>query len=250
MNPNQPDSPPIALITGAARRIGAATACMLHKNGYNIAIHYRKTATQATELVNKLNRIRPESAITIQADLLNTEQTQMLIESTVQQWGHLNVLINNASSFYPTPIGEITGSDWDDLLGTNLKAPLFLSQAAAPHLQNTQGCIINIVDIHAERPMLNHTVYSIAKAGLAALTKSLARELAPAVRVNAVAPGAILWPEQAITEPSKAAILEKIALQRNGEPNDIAQTIKFLAMEAPYITGQIIPVDGGRNLYI
>lgn len=244
---------PVVLITGAGRRIGAAVAARLHRTGFNIAIHYSRSKAEAETLAETLNKQRPNSAFTLQADLLEINALPVLADTAARRWGRLDALVNNASTFYPTPVGQITESHWQDLLGTNLKAPLFLSQAAAPYLKSTQGCIINIVDIHADRPMRGHTVYSIAKAGLAALTKSLARELAPEVRVNGVAPGAILWPENPDSangdDNTPAAILERIALKRPGEPGDIAETIEFLIRQ-PYITGQIVAVDGGRSLNI
>lgn len=243
-----PDSTPkIALITGSAQRIGAEIARHLHTKGFNLSLHYHRSTEEANKLQKTLNAQRKASVIFTQGDLLVTDSLDTLIHNTLSQWGKLDVLINNASSFYPTPIGEITEKHWQDLIGSNLKAPLFLSQAATPHLQTSKGCIINIVDIHAEKPMRRHTVYSVAKAGLAALTRSLAKELAPHVRVNGISPGAILWPEQAMNAATQRAILERIALGRQGEPLDIAKAVAFL-INAPYITGQIITVDGGRSL--
>lgn len=249
-------SSPVALITGAAKRIGAATTRRLHNAGFNIVVHYSQSADAAQQLVRKLNQTRTNSAHMIQADLLHTDELPRLIEAAATQWRRLDVLINNASSFYPTPVGRITETDWQDLVGTNLKAPLFLSQAATPYLKAQQGTIINITDVHAERPMPDFPVYSVAKAGLLGLTRALARELAPDVRVNAVAPGSILWPEtqegvvMEKNEAAKAAILQRTPLGRIGDPEDIARTIEFLVTDAPYITGQVFPVDGGRNLYI
>lgn len=243
-----PDSTPkIALITGSAQRIGAEIARYLHTKGFNLSLHYHRSTEEANKLQKTLNAQRKASVIFTQGDLLVTDSLDTLIHNTLSQWGKLDVLINNASSFYPTPLGEITEKHWQDLIGSNLKAPLFLSQAATPHLQASKGCIINIVDIHAEKPMRRHTVYSVAKAGLAALTRSLAKELAPHVRVNGVSPGAILWPEQAMNAATQRAILQRIALGRQGEPLDIAKAVAFL-INAPYITGQIITVDGGRSL--
>lgn len=253
---NNPTSSPVALITGAAKRIGAATARRLHNAGFNIVVHYSRSADAAQQLVAELNRDRAESAHMLQADLLQTEALAGLVEAAAKHWQRLDVLINNASSFYPTPVGRITEVDWNDLVGTNLKAPLFLSQAATPYLKASQGTIINLTDVHAERPMPDFVVYTAAKAGLLGLTRSLARELAPDIRVNAVAPGSILWPETqqgGVMEKNaaaKAAILQKTPLGRIGEAEDIARTIEFLVTNAPYITGQVIPVDGGRNLYI
>ena len=236
------------LITGAARRIGATIAETLHHEGMNIVLHYRSSATQAEQLSNKLNQRREHSVVTVQADLLDINALQSAIAQAQASWGRLDVLINNASSFYPTAVGEITLDDWDNLMGTNLKAPLFLSQAAAPHLQAQSGCIVNIVDIHAERPLKGYPVYCLAKAGLVMLTKSMARELAPKVRVNGIAPGAILWPEIEAYEPNHQEIIDKTALKRQGHPQDIARTALFLIRDAPYITGQIIAVEGGRIL--
>jgi pteridine reductase len=237
-----------ALITGAAKRIGACIAQTLHAQGMNIAIHYRGSAAAADELAAELNVARANSAITVQADLLDTTRLLALVDEIVAQTGRLDLLLNNASTFYPTPLDTITENDWDDLLGTNLKAPLFLSKAAAPHLRKTHGCILNIVDIHAQRPLGKHTIYGPAKAGLAMLTRSLAKDLAPEVRVNGVSPGAILWPEDGMPDAVAKTILKQVPLQRTGEPADIAKTVLFLVKDAPYITGQIIAVDGGRSI--
>lgn len=236
------------LITGAARRIGACIARTLHENGANIAIHYRGSANDAEQLAAELNAARADSAFTAQADLLDTPRLAGLVDEVVAHTGRLDVLLNNASSFYPTPLDEVTEAHWDDLLGTNLKAPLFLSQAAAPHLRKAHGMIINIVDIHAQRPLKNHPVYGAAKAALGMLTRSLARDLAPEIRVNGVSPGAILWPEDGMTKQIEQSILKQVPLKRTGEPADIARTILFLVKDAPYITGQIIAVDGGRSI--
>ncbi len=238
----------VVLITGAARRVGAEIVRTLHAEGMNIALHYRSSAKDADALAAELNELREDSVRTLRADLEQVDTLPALVEEALGFWGRIDVLINNASSFYPTPIGEITEADWDNLLGSNLKGPLFLSQAAAPALTQSQGCIVNIVDIHADRPLKNYTVYSCAKAGLVMLTKSLARELGPAVRCNAVAPGAILWPEHPQDEAEKNEIVSRTALKRSGEPHDIARTVRFLVGDSPYITGQIIAVDGGRTL--
>ncbi len=236
------------LITGAAKRIGACIARTLHENSANIAIHYRGSADAAEQLAAELNNSRTGSAMTVQADLLDTQRLAGLVEEVMTHTGRLDVLLNNASTFYPTPLNEVTEAHWDDLLGTNLKAPLFLSQAAAPHLRKNQGMIINIVDIHAQRPLRNHPVYGPAKAALGMLTRSLARDLAPEIRVNGVSPGAILWPEDGMSEKMEQTILKQVPLKRTGEPADIARTILFLVKDAPYITGQIIAVDGGRSI--
>jgi pteridine reductase len=237
-----------ALITGAARRIGACLVRSLHEHNYNVAIHYRGSAGDADALAAELNAQRPGSAITVQADLLDVAQLELMVADVVRQTGRLDVLINNASTFYSTPLADVTLEQWDDLLGTNLKAPLFLSKAAAPHLRESKGVIINIVDIHSQRPLKNHPVYGPAKAALAMLTRSLARDLAPEVRVNGVSPGAILWPDEGLGEKIENVILKQVPLKRVGEPADIAQAVLFLVKDAPYITGQIIPVDGGRSI--
>jgi pteridine reductase len=242
----------VVLITGGARRVGAAICRLLHAEGANLMVHYRSSATEARALQAELNQVRPDSVALVQADLLNLANLPAVVHDTVQRFGRLDVLLNNASSFHSTPVGEITEDDWDDLVGTNLKLPLFLSQAAAPHLRKTEGCIVNIADIHAERPMKSYTVYSTAKGGLAALTRSLARELGPEVRVNAVAPGAILWPEDEAWSDALARqrIVNTTLLKRTGEPDDVARTVRFLVQDAPYITGQIIAVDGGRSIHL
>ena len=238
----------VALVTGSARRVGAETVRRLHAENFNVIIHYRSSAEEAGLLAAELNTLRPDSARTLQGDLLHTEALPRLVEEAIAFWGRLDVLVNNASAFYPTEMGTITERDWDVLVGSNLKGPLFLSQAAAPELTRNGGCIVNMVDIHADRPLKNYTVYSVAKAGLVALTKSLARELGPAVRANGVAPGAILWPEAPHHSAKHEEIIARTALKREGEPLDIARTILFLVKDAPYITGQIIAVDGGRTL--
>jgi pteridine reductase len=211
-------------------------------------VHYFRSSDTADKLVATLNAERADSAFAVGADLRKSERLEQLINDTVARAGRLDMLINNASSFYPTELGSVTESDWDDLIGSNLKAPLFLAQAALPHLRRTGGTIINMIDIHARRPLRHHHVYGAAKAGLAMLTRSLARDLAPEIRVNGVAPGAILWPDDGMPESVKAGILKGIPLARAGEPDDIASTILFLVRDAPYITGQIIAVDGGRSI--
>ena len=245
-------SNPIALITGGGRRIGATTAKFLHANNFNVILHYRRSVKEALALTATLNNLRPHSATAICADLNNIDQVTQLADEALQQWGQLDVLINNASSYYPTRFGDVTEHQWDDLLASNTKAPFFLSQALAPALAKQQGCIVNIVDIHAERPLLDYSPYTIAKAGSAMLTKSLARELAPNIRVNGIAPGVIIWPENAAehTDTEKQRILEQIPLQREGSADDIAKTVLFFVKDAPYISGQILAVDGGRSLYL
>lgn len=239
----------VALVTGAARRIGACIAKIFHTSGYNVVVHYRNSQDEANALVASLNQKRNGSAVAIAADLDNENDYNDLIQKSAQAWSGLDVLINNASTFSPTSIGQINFSDWNKLFNSNLKAPLFLSQAAAPFLKKNNGCIINIVDIHAMTPMKNYPVYSCAKAGLWMLTKSLALELAPHIRVNAVAPGSVIWPENenVIPDAEKKMILKATLLQKQVDPSDIAQTVLFLAQQ-PSITGQMINVDAGRLL--
>lgn len=237
----------VVLVTGAAHRIGATTARMLHAEGMNILLHYRNSRDAAESLQVELNAVRPDSVHLIQADLHDTARLPALVEQAIQIWGRLDVLINNASSFYATPVGAVTETQWDDLIGSNLKAPFFLSQAAAPYLRQQHGCIVSIVDIHAERPLKEFPVYSMAKAGLVMLTKSLACELGPEVRVNAVAPGAILWPEN-LGEKEKEKIISRTFLKRQGAPDDIARAILYLIRDAGYMSGQVLTVDGGRSL--
>ena len=237
----------VVLITGAAHRIGATTARMLHAEGMSILLHYRHSRDAAESLQTELNAMRTDSVHLIQADLHDSTRLPALVEQAIQIWGRLDVLINNASSFYATPIGTVTETQWNDLIGSNLKAPFFLSQAAAPYLRQQHGCIVSIVDIHAERPLKEFPVYSMAKAGLVMLTKSLACELGPEVRVNAVAPGAILWPEN-LGEKEKEKIISRTFLKRQGAPEDIARAILYLIRDAGYMSGQVLTVDGGRSL--
>lgn len=248
MDSSFPLSGRTALVTGAAKRVGAAIVRGLHGEGANVAIHYRRSAADAERLRDELNHIRAGSAVMLQADLIDADQSAPLIERTVARFGGLDVLVNNASSFYATPVGTITPEQWDDLVGSNLKAPLFLSQAAAPHLRKSAGLIINMVDIHGQRPLSRHPVYSSAKAGLAMLTRSLARELSPEVRVNGIAPGPILWPEIGVEKALQEEIISKTLLKRSGSPQDIVRTVLFFAKDAPYVTGQILAVDGGRSV--
>ncbi len=247
-NINNPTQNRIILVTGAAQRVGATIVRTLHAAGMNIVLHYRNSNAAACALQEELHQIRANSVALVQGDLLDAHTFPQLVEAALEPWGRLDGLINNASTFYPTPVGTITEEHWMDLMGSNLKAPLFLMQAIAPHLKTTGGAIVNLVDIHAEKPLKAHPVYSAAKAGLAMLTKSMARELGPEVRVNGVAPGAILWPEQGMPEEIKTQIVEKTALKRTGDPSHIAETVLFLLRDADYITGQIIAVDGGRSL--
>ena len=236
------------LITGSARRLGAAIARRLHGAGADLAIPYRSSSGDADALVADLNAARPGSAVALQADLLDLGSLPGLVTQVTGTYGRLDLLVNNASTFYPTPVGEITAAQFDDLVGTNLRAPLFLAQAAAPRLRLHEGLILNMVDIHGSRPLKRHPVYSAAKAGLIMLTRSLARELAPQVRVNAIAPGPVMWPEGGIDPDLKKKILERTALRRPGSPEDIARAALFFAAEAPYVTGQVLAIDGGRSL--
>lgn len=236
------------LITGAARRIGAALARGFHSEGANVCIHFHRSASEAEQLRNELNAIRADSAICAAADLLDVDALPGLVSRATSAFGGLDVLINNASSFYPTPLGSVTARQWDDLMGTNLRAPLFLSQAAAPALKERHGLVINMIDIHAQRPLPQHPVYSTAKAGLAMLTRSLARELGPEVRVNGIAPGPILWPEGGLDESVKREIIDKTLLKRSGSPPDIVRAALFFAKDAPFVTGQILAIDGGRSV--
>lgn len=238
----------VALVTGGARRIGAEIVRLLHESGMKVAIQYRSSGEAAETLVHELNSARPQSACAIHADLLANERIRRVIDKTIGEFGRLDALVNNASSFYPSPIGSVTEEAWEDLVGTNLKAPFFLSQAAAVHLTACKGSIVNIVDIHGRRPLKKHAVYCAAKAGLGMLTKALARDLGPEVRVNAVAPGAILWPESGMDELTKKRILSHTALKRGGKPADIARAVLFLIRDARYTTGEMLLVDGGRLL--
>ncbi len=241
---------PVVLITGGAKRIGKHIALFLHDCGYSIMVHYRSSANSAFQLVDELNSKRENSAASVQGDLTDTDTVHFIVEQTIEQFGKLNVLINNASTFYPTPIELLEIDYWNDLIGSNLRGPAFLIKSAAPHLRESQGNIINIVDIYATRPLSNHPVYCSAKAGLQMLTKSLARDLAPEIRVNGIAPGAVLWPEAGNSEIDQETLIATIPLGHMGAPEDIAKTIRFLIEEGTYITGQIIAVDGGRSVTI
>ncbi len=238
------------LVTGGAKRVGAAIVRRLHAAGANVAIHCRASVHDALALRAQLNEKRPGSACTIQANLLDIAALPRLVEETLRQFGQLDALVNNASSFYPTPLEKADEQQWNDLVGTNLKAPVFLAQAAAAELRRRRGCIVNIVDIHADFPMPGHLLYNIAKSGLAGLTRALAQELAPDVRVNGVSPGVSLWPEHAAwqDDEQRRGIVAQTLLKREGEPEDIARTVQFLIADAPYITGQVIAVDGGRSI--
>jgi pteridine reductase len=239
----------VVLITGGAKRVGAATCRRLHASGANLMLHYRESAGEARLLQAELNNQRKDSVALIQADLLDLGKLQSIVDQTLQTFSRLDALVNNASSFFQTPVGEITVAQWEDLIGTNLRAPMFLSQSAAPALKKSQGAIVNITDIHADRPLKNYVVYSVAKAGLVGLTRSLARELAPEVRVNAVAPGPILWPDDAaFDELSRQRIISHTPLRREGTPEDIAKAVHYLLADATYVTGETINVDGGRHV--
>lgn len=238
----------VALVTGAAKRLGAAIVRGLHAEGANVAIHFHRSATEAQRLSDALNAARAGSACLVQADLLDTARLPEIVTAAIGHFGRLDLLINNASSFYPTPLGSIGLQQWDDLIGTNLRAPLFLAQAAAPQLRQHRGLIVNMIDIHAQRPLPRHPVYSTAKAGLAMLTRSLARELGPEVRVNGIAPGPILWPEGGLDPQLQQEIIDKTQLKRSGSPDDIVRAVLFFAKDAPYVTGQILAVDGGRSV--
>lgn len=237
----------VVLITGGAKRLGKAIAEHFHANGFNVLISYRHSAVAANEFINALNTNRANSAKALPLNLLATHSFSSFADNAIQAFGRIDVLINNASSFYPTPIDEASEQQWDDLIGSNVKAAFFLSQALLPELTKSQGSIINLVDIYADKPLKNHPIYSMSKSAIAAMTRALAQDLAPSVRVNGVSPGAILWPEASNPEWEKA-LLEKVPMQRIGQDTDIAKCAYFLACDAPYITGQIIAVDGGRSL--
>lgn len=242
----------VVLITGGARRVGAAITRRLHAAGACMSVHYRTSQTEAHALQAELNAERPASAILVQGDLLKPACLTSLVQETLNAYGRIDAVVNNASSFYPTQLGEITEQAWDDLIGTNLKAPLFLAQAAARELRKQRGAIVNIIDIHAEHPLKNYLVYNAAKGGLMALTRSLARELGPDVRVNGVSPGPILWPDEDAwrDELARQRVVNATALKRVGEPDDIAKAVEFLLTAAPYVTGQVIAVDGGRSVML
>lgn len=239
------------LITGAAKRVGRSIARELHRAGANVVVHYRSAAEAAEGLVAELNANRPDSAISRQANLLDIDALSALVANTVTHFGQLDGLVNNASSFFATPLGEIDQSDWDDLMGSNLKAPLFLTQAAAPYLRASRGAVVNITDIHAERPLAGFSLYCIAKAGLLGMTRALSIELAPEVRVNAVAPGPILWPDSDVFDTKmRDRVIDHTLLKRVGDLLDVARTVRYLLDEAPYVTGQVINVDGGRTAHL
>ena len=246
-NRNTPEGK-VAVITGGARRIGASIARTLHHEGMKLVIHYHDSAEAARELQAELHHHQPDSVLLVGTDLLDPAKLEKLVSQATTEFGQLDVLVNNASSFYPTPIGQTTDKQWEELIGVNLKAPYFLSQAAAGALTESNGCIINLVDIYAERPLKNYPIYNVAKAGLIGLTRTLARELGPEVRVNAVSPGAILWPEGDVDEIAQQRLISRTPLKRTGNPTDIAQTVLFLVRDAEFLTGQIVNVDGGRSI--
>jgi pteridine reductase len=234
------------LVTGAARRVGAAIAAAFHAAGAKVAVHYRGSRTEAEALVAGLGAGRAGSARAFHADFSDPAACDALAAAVVRDFGRLDVLVNNASSFYPTPVGSITPDQFDDLVASNLRAPLFLAQAAAPELAKREGLILNIADIHGLRPLVRHAVYCAAKAGLVMLTRSLARELGPAIRVNAVAPGPVMWPESGVDEALQRRIVARTALKRAGTPGDVAKAALYFATAAPFVTGQVLAVDGGR----
>ena len=239
----------VVLVTGGAKRVGAAIVRRLHREGASVMVHYRGSEREANALRSELNAARADSAALVQADLLDFAGLAEIVRNAVNRFERIDALVNNASAFFPTPVGEMTQATWEGLIGTNLRAPLFLSQAVAPHLKKTNGAIVNITDIHAERPLKNYVIYSIAKAGLAGLTRSLARELGPEVRVNGVAPGPIAWPEDgSFDEVARQRVISNTVLKRTGDPDDVARAVYYLIAEAPYVTGQIIAVDGGRSI--
>lgn len=240
---------PVVLITGSAHRIGACIARHLHQQDYRVIIHYHSSAEAAQNLVDEFNQLRADSADMLQANLSEPEEITSLSQQAIQCFGQLDLLVNNASRFFPTPIGDVTLTQWENLVNTNLRAPFFLAQALHPELKRTHGCVINITDVYGHRPLEDHPIYSMTKAGLIMLTKSLSKEMGPEVRVNAVSPGAIIWPDSKLSENRKSQILDSTSLQRIGGPDDIAETVAFLA-KADYVTGQIIAVDGGRLIHI
>lgn len=240
---------PVALITGSAHRIGACVARRLHAQGYRVIIHYHSSDAAAGKQVDEYNAQRRDSAAMVRADLIDPEQLEQLAKDAINCFGRLDVLVNNASRFHPTPLGGVTLTQWDNLVNTNLRAPFFLAQVLGNELREHNGCIVNITDVYGHRPLANHTVYSMTKAGLIMLTRSLAKEMGPEVRVNAVSPGAILWPDNGLADDAKTEILQSTSLKRLGEPEDIARTVAFL-VEADYITGQVVAVDGGRLIHI
>ena len=241
---------PVALITGAGRRVGAVIARTLHAAGYDLALHYRHSAADAAALAEALERQRAGSTLLVQAELADTAALPALVESLLAHYGRLDALVNNASAFYPTPLGEATPAQWNELFASNAQAPFFLSLAAIPALRETHGGIVNLLDIYAERPLANHPLYCMAKAALAAMTRSLALDLAPLVRVNGVAPGAVMWPSDGKPYDDQQALLARTPMQRAGTPEDVAGAVLWLLRDAPFVTGQVLRVDGGRTLSV
>jgi pteridine reductase len=245
-----PATRPVAMITGAAKRVGAVIARNLHAAGYDLVLHHRDSGLEMASLVASLEAERPRSTLVVRAELGDADELSLLVADAVARFDRLDALVNNASAFYPTPIGQTRSTQWDELFASNAKAPFFLSQAAAPHLRLSRGAIVNLIDIYAERPLAQHTVYCMAKAALAMLTLSLAKELGPEVRVNGVAPGAVLWPESGKAYADQQELIARTALQRPGSPDDVAEAVRWLLVDARYTTGQIVRVDGGRALLI
>jgi len=241
---------PVVLITGAAKRVGAQIARTLHGAGYDVALHYRHSRAEMDALIGELDAARPGSTLAVQAELADVDALGGIVEKCTSRFGRLDALVNNASAFFPTPVGEATAKQWDELFASNARAPFFLAQAAAPALKAARGCIVNIVDIYAERALAKHPIYTMAKAALAAITRSLARELAPEVRVNAVAPGAILWPDNGTTYTNQDDLLARTPLKRTGTPEEIAKAVLFLIRDATFTSGEILKVDGGRSLVL
>jgi pteridine reductase len=247
---NVSPTPRVALVTGSARRIGAAIARRLHADGYALALHYRNSDADAKALAAELEAVRPGSALLLRADLSEFDRLPELVAKTVGRYGRLDALVNNASAYYATPFGSATPQQWDDLFASNARAPFFLSQAAAPHLKAARGAIVSIADVYAERPLPGYPIYSMAKAALAMMTKSLARELGPEVRVNAVAPGNILWSDNPDKAETPALLAERVPLRRQGRPEEIASAVSWLLAGSDYVTGQILAVDGGRSVFV
>lgn len=243
-----PSNRPVVLVTGAAKRIGAVIARRLHAAGFDLALHHRRSDAAMAALVAELEAARADSTLVLQAELADDAAPAAMLQAVQARFGRLDALVNNASSFGPTPVGQATPADWDELFAANARAPFFLAQAAAPLLRQAGGAIVNLADIYGERPLAAHTIYCMAKAALLMLTQSLARELGPEVRVNAVAPGAVLWPEEGKAEHEKQAMLASTALKRAGEPDDVAEAVRWLIQDARYTTGQTIRIDGGRSL--
>jgi pteridine reductase len=245
-----PEPRPVALITGSAKRVGAAIARQLHADGYDLALHYRNSEAEMRALVAELEALRPDSVLSIRADLSDFDRLAEIVARSIGRFGRLDALVNNASAYYATAIGKTTPQQWDELFASNARAPFFLAQAAAPHLKASRGAIVSLADIYAERPLHGHTVYCMAKAALVMMTKSLARELGPEVRVNAVAPGNVLWSENPVKAETLEVLRDRTALQRQGSPEDIVSAVRWLLTGNGYITGQIVAIDGGRSVFI